>query len=54
MSSTDNNRFENAASILRDCLEHLHDEVSESEERARVSIIEACREIIVEQDNPFA
>lgn len=53
MSNMGDSRFENAASVLGDCLEHLHDEVSESEARARMRIIEVCREIIDEQDNPF-
>ena len=49
-----NNRFENKSSVLWDCLEHLHDEVSESEARARMRIIEVCREIIDENNiTPF-
>ena len=32
---TDNNRFENAAAVSEDCLEHLHNELSESEAGAR-------------------
>jgi hypothetical protein len=53
MANTDGNRFENVATILDDCLEHLHDEVSESEEKARKNLIELCREIVEEADDYF-
>jgi hypothetical protein len=53
MSSADIGRFENTIPDLRGCLEHLHDEVSESEEKARKHLIDLCREIVEEADDYF-
>jgi len=39
-------RFENTASDLLDCLEHIRDDVSDSEENARQKLIDLCREIV--------
>lgn len=41
-------RFQNTAPDLEDCAEHIHDDLSEDEERARKRLIRACREIVAE------
>ena len=41
-------RFENTASDLDDCLDHIEDDLSgasEHERRARITLIETCRQI---------
>ncbi len=44
-------RFENTASDLEDCQEHLFDEdLSEEEERARKRLIEICKEIVADYE----
>lgn len=44
-------RFSNTASDLEDCLEHLHDDVSEREHEARQRIIDLARQIVAESKN---
>lgn len=45
-------RFENTLNDLRDCLEHINDEIeSEREYKARVDLIETCKEIIEANEN---
>jgi len=43
-------RFENTAGDLKDCKEHINDDLSESayERKARIKLIELCREIAEE------
>lgn len=38
-------RFQNTVEDLRDCVNHLHDELSPDEERARQRLVELCRRI---------
>lgn len=45
MSNMSYCRFQNTLPDLVDCLEHLHDEVSTHEERARNELISTCIEI---------
>jgi hypothetical protein len=46
-------RFENTLSDLRDCEEHLFDEdLSQDEDRARRRLVELCREIAEQADDP--
>lgn len=44
-------RFENTASDLADCLEHLHDDLSESETAARKRLIAIAREIVADTED---
>jgi hypothetical protein len=44
-------RFENTASDLADCLEHLHDDLSESETAARRRLIALAREIVADTED---
>ena len=46
MSNMSYCRFENTVRDLEDCVEHMQDEVSESEEIARKRLIELCIEIL--------
>lgn len=41
-------RFQNTVSDLDDCLEHIHDDVSEEEHNARQRLIEIARQIVDE------
>lgn len=41
-------RFENTLDDLRDCAEHLHDQLSESEAATRRALIALCRDIAEE------
>ena len=41
-------RFENTLIDLRDCMEHMDEELSSNEEKCRVDLIELC-EILAEQ-----
>lgn len=41
-------RFENTVGDLRDCADHLLDDLSESEEQARERLIRICSEIVEE------
>ena len=43
-------RFQNTLNGLRDCLEHLFDDLSLDEQRARDRLIELCREIVAETE----
>ena len=43
-------RFYNTVIDLRDCEEHLADELSEQEEKSRKELIEICRRIIEMED----
>ena len=38
-------RFENTLRDLRDCWKNIDDELSESEERARKSLIKLCKQV---------
>lgn len=39
-------RFQNTLSDLKDCLEHLNDDLSPSEEKARCKMLEVCISIL--------
>lgn len=39
-------RFENTARDLADCLEHIGDNLSESEHKSRQKLVELCEEIV--------
>ena len=39
-------RFENTAKDLEDCLEHLEDDLGDTEEEAREKLIELCENIL--------
>lgn len=41
-------RFENTLSNLRECLAHMDDKVSDSEQRAREKLIALCQEIAID------
>ncbi len=41
-------RFENTLRDLRDCKEHLRDELSWEETKFRVALVELCKEIVEE------
>lgn len=41
-------RFQNTVEDLRDCADHLQDELSPEEERARQRLVELCLEIVEE------
>ena len=43
-------RFQNTLSDLRECEEHLWEDLSDDEERARKSMIKLCKRIA--DDNP--
>jgi hypothetical protein len=44
-------RFQNTLSDLQDCYEHLHDKLSEDEDRARDRMITLCGEIASEGED---
>ena len=44
-------RFENTLNDLRDCTEHLYDELSGDEEKARKRLIELCKTIAAETEH---
>lgn len=44
-------RFQNTASDLSDCVDHMTDELSAEEHEARQRLIELAREIVAEADN---
>lgn len=46
MSNMSYVRFENTARDLRDCAEHIDDELDGDESRARLWLIETCKEIL--------
>ena len=39
-------RFENTAADLRDCLEHIDDDLSLKEAEARVKLVKTCQKIL--------
>lgn len=43
-------RFENTLDDLQDCFDHLHEELSESENRCRKALVELCRSIVEQAD----
>jgi hypothetical protein len=44
-------RFQNTENDLRDCLEHINDDLSSAEEKkARVALVQTCKEIIEEAE----
>lgn len=43
-------RFENTLADLRECVEHLHDDLSERESLYREELIELCKEIALDAD----
>jgi hypothetical protein len=46
MSNMSYCRFQNTLLVLYDCQEHIHeDDLSESEQRAKKRMIQACKEI---------
>lgn len=48
MSNMSYCRFENTLADLEDCLDHIGDELSDTEEYARQRLVEVCRMIIEE------
>jgi len=48
MSNMSYCRFENTVSDLRDCSEHMEDEISESETKARARLLKLCIKIACE------
>lgn len=44
-------RFQNTKNDLRDCVEHIGDDVSPEEHKARIKLIELCRDIVDAADN---
>ncbi len=43
-------RFQNTLGDLRQCLEHMDDDLGEDEIMARVDLVEVCRDIIGHSD----
>ena len=41
-------RFENTLKALRDCTEHMDDELSETEERCRTKLIELIKDLAMD------
>ena len=46
-------RFRNTLADLRDCQDHLFDDLSEEEEKARARLTEVCRQIVLDHDMEF-
>lgn len=44
-------RFENTVTDLRDCEENISENLSKDEHRARLKLIEICRDIVEAADN---
>jgi hypothetical protein len=44
-------RFENTYRDLKDCFNHLDDELSESEEKARQRLLDLCKKITEHGDD---
>lgn len=54
MSNMSYCRFENTLKDLQDCADHMSDaDISVSEKKARKQLIEVCREIIDNEDDPI-
>ncbi len=45
-------RFQNTVADLRDCFDHLHDELSPDEERARQRLVDLCKRIAEQAPEP--
>lgn len=50
MANMDYCRFENTARDLKDCAEHMEDELSGDELRARVRLVKLCYEILMDNE----
>jgi len=50
MSNMSYCRFGNTLIDLRDCLEHINDELDYPEAKARRSLVEICQDILIELD----
>lgn len=50
MANMSYSRFRNTLEDLRDCYNHLDENLGEQEERARDALIELCRKIVEEFD----
>lgn len=50
MSNMSYVRFENTYSDLNDCLDHIHDKLSERESKYRKWLVDLCKEILDEYD----
>ena len=48
MSNMSYVRFENTVRDLADCVEHLDDQLSESEARARARLLQLCVQVVQE------
>lgn len=49
-SNMDYRRFDNTVHDLRDCLEHIHDDLSDTENEARDELVRLSRRIIDESE----
>ena len=41
-------RFQNTLKDLRDCFDHIDDDLSDEEDRARQELLEMCRAIVMD------
>ena len=53
MSNMSYCRFENTVKDLQDCADHICDDLSEDEEKARQRLVRLCRNIIEEVDPEY-